>query len=277
MFGTKKLVSAKYAQRKRRVRAAKIFFFSASLIFVVASFSYVCRLPSQRIQAVEVSGNSFVAQQDIISLASSTLSGSYVWLFPKDAVLFYPRASLTSSILKAFPQISRLDVATVNWNTLSLTVTERKTVALWCAGEPDASGSCYLTDADGFIFAKAPQFSDNVFLRYYGGEVHSDDPVGEKYLQNTFPEMNEFLHMLISAGIPAVGLISREGDEYEILLKNSEGGTAKIFVDTPQPDEKLLINLSTVWKEKIAPMIRTGKSLEYIDLRYGNKVYFKVQ
>ena len=72
-------------------------------------------------------------------------------------------------------------------------------------------------------------------------------------------------------GVPVVALESLSGREYEarFTLKTEPVSYGMMLFVEKDSYDKTLENLTTIWKEK--------KRILSIDLRYGNKVYFKLQ
>jgi len=283
LFTKSSVLSPKYIKKKRRRFIARVLFVLVLVAIIVGTFSFVLRLSSLRIERIEVTGNTAVTQKEIIDIAKADMVGSYYSLFPKDGVLFYPRDRIQNDIHDNLARIDNVSVETKNWNTLVIAVAERKPYALWCTGKPMDDNDCYFMDSTGFVYAKSPSFSGNVFFRYYGGDVVGAG--GIIVLKNYIPaaefsQINALIQSIQKLDITLVALDSLDDGEYEAWLKNGSdaAGYGRILFNNKDPYEKTLENLTTIWNEKIKNSLKASvPAIDYIDLRYGNKVYFKVQ
>ncbi len=249
------MLSPKNAKKKRLKLIAKIFFVLLLLIIIIGSFSYSLKSPILRIQDIEVIGNISVSSKEIIDFVKSELVGNYFSLFPKDNSLLYPRNFIKNSILSSFIQLDIADVRLKKINKLEINVLERKPYALWCVGELMDTNECYFMDKSGLIISEAPKFSGDVFIRYYGKKYSEE---------NQFKEIDSFVLAIQKLDILVIAVSSKENGDFEIVSK-----TGKIFFNNKKSYDETLVNLMTILKEK--------RNINYIDLRYGNKIYFKTQ
>ncbi|MEK9184957.1 MAG: hypothetical protein AAB866_02205 [Patescibacteria group bacterium] len=249
------MLSPKNVKKKRLKLIAKVSFVLFLLIIIVGGFSYSLKSPILRIKNIEVIGNVSVSSKEIVDFVKSELTGNYFFLFPKNNSLLYPRSFIHNSILSSFIQLDNIDVRLKNLNTLEINVSERKPYVLWCAGELMDTNECYFMDKSGLIFAKAPSFSGNVFIQYYGKKYSEE---------NQFKEIDSFVQAIQKLDILVIAVSVKDNGDFEIVSK-----TGKIIFNNKKSYDDILTNLIAILKEK--------KNINYIDLRYGNKVYFKTQ
>jgi cell division septal protein FtsQ len=261
------ILSPKYVKKKRRILIGRVLASCILFIIIVGIASYVSMLPSMRIESVEVFGNGVIARDQITTIVHELTTGNYLFLFPKDSVFLYPRRQLEEAMGKAFPRSESVAVETKDWNTLSVTLVERKPHALWCENHT-SDAHCYFLDENGYVFGESPAFSGTVFFRYEG--LLSENPIEKSYLdREEFKRLDAFVESVRKSDIPVVSLAAHGQGEFEFEIKNQSNETGSILFNYQTPYEQILSNLLAVWKEK--------KNLSYIDLRYGNKVYFKVR
>jgi hypothetical protein len=158
-------------------------------------------------------------------------------------------------------------------------VEERNPAALLCAGS-NATGtdsgaiSCSFMDENGFIFQPAPSFSGGIFVKFIDQRQATSSSIenaaiGKETISE--PELQKLLSfekLLGSQAITVSKIILKKNGEYEIYLK--EGWYILLnSKNEPNPSfNNLLLVLDSNIKEK-------RPQLEYIDLRFGNKVFFK--
>jgi cell division septal protein FtsQ len=219
-----------------------------------------------------VQGNTTVPKEEILSVVSAELAGTYGFLVPRNNVLVYPHNAIEDALLRSFGRLRQVHIDRLNLNTITVSVTEREPFALWCGEEigTDASEeSCYFLDEHGIIFAPSPHFTGNVFFKYYGKA--EEKPVGTQYMtEDRFRALNFFLKSLEEVGYSPGILVYRDETNLEIRFEN---GT-KIFFDSSVNLGTLLNDMQSVLSaEALIP--ENGKNLEYVDFRFGNKVYYK--
>ena len=278
-----------YLKKKRNRKLLRWVGAFFGLIFIIGGASYISHRPSIRISDVLLSGQVLVAEAEIKSETLSYLHGSYLWLFPKNNAFIYPRNDLIKNLKNEFKRIDTVNVHLKNFHTLAIDVTERKPVALWCdtlpgqdippvgqgtahAGEPE---HCYFMDGNSTIFAEAPQFSGDAYFKYYG-TVFSEDPIGSYYISSStkFLGMIDFVETARKLAIQPLYIVAKNAGEFSLVLH----GGGQIYFDTKEPLSKIVSNLEALLRTP-ALKISLGQdlSIDYIDLRFGNKLFYKLK
>ena len=256
----------------RRRRAQLIIGILILVIFAVALFSlsWFLSQPFIVINEITISGNSLITSDDILAEVKDILTDSYFGLFAKNNIFLYPEKKLQKTLAAAFPAIKSVRGNLENWQTLSLLVEERAPFALWCQSVP--STDCFYLDKDGLIFSPAPVFSDNIFLKFTGSLASTSPIIGKNFLPvDEFHRITFFLDFLTPLDLTPTGL-EAGADEYQIQLKN--GG--RLIINSTDDLSIILKNLETIFRsDNLKKMLAHGGIIDYIDLRYGNKVFYK--
>jgi cell division septal protein FtsQ len=264
--------------RKKRKRKLIEWGIVLALIFVIIGIaSFISHRPALRIGSVELSGGMLLTSNEIQYESLKFMNGSYFWLFPKNSSLLYPKNALALDLENKFKRIDTIKVRLKNMTTLSVEITERKPFAIWCKTKVPDSGeeSCYFMDQNSTIFATAPQFSGDAYFKYYG-LLGSANPIGQEYMASTtqFSSISEFVSGIKSLSLLPSYIVAKGGDEFSLVLLNG----SMIYFDTKEPLAKVVNNLSSLLNtEDFAHMNRSDLSVEYIDMRYGNKLFYKLK
>ena len=273
-----------YLRKRRNKKILKYVLIILILFFVVGFLSYISHRSQIRISKVEFSGQVLVNQSDVKEKTFDFLNGSYLWLFPKNNVFLYPNKDLKKYLTNQFKRIETINIHLKDFRTLSIEITERKLFALWCDNATRQSqtsivedGSiteqCYFMDNTGTIFAEAPNFSGDAYFKYYG-LVSSDNPIGKEYLASSteFTDIAKFVDTVRDLSLKPLYIIGKDNGQFVITLFS----LGEIYFDTKEPMSKVGENLKALMRTPAFANLN-NISIDYIDLRFGNKLYYKLK
>lgn len=223
------------------------------------------RLPAFTITQVIVTGGETISHDTIKSDVEQLLEGEYLGFVPRQFVWTYPE----SDILEAVAATDRVKDPTVLRDGTQLTISfaEFESVALWCNSR--VSDQCVFLDANGYGFASAPQLRGGAFTRF----VRSGQPaqMREVFADATdFAQLRALVDLLESASwAVAVVEVDQVNDVFIYLAGGAELKTSLML--TPQETfDNLQATLSAPEYQHF-----TDGNFEYIDLRFGNKIFVK--
>ena len=251
----------------------KVLFFVIGFSLIITGLAYLSRLEKLNITGIEVVGNKIVDGETIGATAESELSGSYLWLFPKTNFLFYPKNKIINNLYDKFKTLKDISLSVKNQKILQIAVFERIALYTWCGiMPPEKSNSdqkCYFLDEAGFIFDEAPYFSGEVYFKFYG-----------KVFQNytdIFSQLILLKENLENMGLKPIALYVAEDGNAKIFLSRGNDSHPEILFKSSDDVEKIAENLETALTTDPlqAELKKKFSSLVYIDLRFGNKVYYK--
>lgn len=258
----------KYSTEKKTGRGIKIFL-SIFLFFVfsVGAVSLL-RMNFMQIKNFEFLGENAVLEEDLALVASSIISGNKLIFIPNSNKLFLDEENLSKGLKEKFGRLSSVEVdSNIFGSTAKIKVTEREPGYIWCS----ASDSCFFMDKEGLIFEKV----DPGWLEAYGDMVVfeggvSGDPIGKFFAsKNVMDEYTGFVNSLNSAGV-SVSLIKIESGNKAIADSN----VGLVIFNPEEPDFKYSArNVILLIKDERAK--NPGAIFEYIDARFGNKMFYK--
>lgn len=258
-------------QKKQKIfwlRFGLIVFNFVLWIFVLSFFTHFKPL---QIAEINFFGNEVVGGYYLTQTVNRELSGSYLGIFSKRNILIFPRREVGRAILKEFPRIAGVSIDRAGSAAIAIAVTERQPKFLWCAALLKVVDSeCYLMDDGGLAFAVAPNFSGSTYLRYWNGEVGN---LINKSFKSAFDfrELSFFIESLRGVGIIIDKVNSLSDGDVELYPQT--GG--KIIINNRQTLGKTFDNLVSVWTDNDLNFKKASANLDYIDLRFGNKVFYK--
>jgi hypothetical protein len=278
--------------RRRRARNRFLTTLIILIVLITAGGFGSLWFPEVRIQHVQAGGPDSDGMQ---SIASSVIQGAYHYIVPRSSIFFFPENDIRAQILAQYPDISAVSISRVSFNTIAVVSIPREAALTWCGptytpGQPilpqpvttDASSTastaptpsaptCYSADAEGIIFAPLSDevASSSNALRIYdplASGADSTTPLGATIGEaNTIPNALQFVKAIRSLGVPIVALVIR-GDEADLY---AQSGTRITYVLGQE-------EVSAQLAEAAFPSLNLNDgSLEYVDLRFAGKVYFK--
>ena len=300
VLNSSRLLELKKQRRKVVIDKILILFFGIVVILIL--LAYLSRINTLNISKVEVSGNQVVDTEAIQAVATEQMSGKYLWIFPKTNVFLYPKNAIINQLQGKFKRLEDINLSIKNNKTLEISLAERKALYTWCgitppsetdvgtpSGSPTSATDCYFIDENGYIFDKAPYFSGDVYFKFYGAPDvgqrkfsscgASLDPSGCYFSKNYIKQLVSFRDILVGFDLKPVAMyVTNDGDVQVFLSKGNSSAIGpqiilKINDDYQNVAENLEAALTTdplktEFKNKYS-------SLLYIDLRCGNKVYYK--
>lgn len=275
------LNSAKLQQQKTAVMKRRAIVVSVVVVVFVVGLALLSRLSALAITEVTVAGNKVLESALLYDVAAAKLEGNYLHLFSRRNFLIYPKRTIKQTILGTSARIESVDVARKDKHALTIVITERDPAHVWC-GEAypvdTLAPKCYFLDASGFAFADAPYFSGDAYFKFYGplGGGIGTQFIDSQRVQSLVGAAEAFR----SIGFVPVALAADARGEYLLYIKVPETdplGYPVIKFRETNDTAAILANLDAALAvEPLATKVKEDlATLEYIDLRYDNKVYYK--
>ena len=270
-------------KRKRRVFWRKVFLITFGFLVIIGIFSYVSRNAKVNIYTVEISGNEIIDTKLIKEIVDEKLIGYYLKLFPKTNFLLYPKGAIKDELGNRFKRLKNISFELKDINTLKISVAERTALYTWCGENlPELNmdeQTCYFLDESGFIFDEAPYFSGEVYLRFYGLDgINLENPAGFYFSRKIFNNLITFKKNIEEMGLkPRAFYVSGDGEVKMLLSIAGARKNPEIIFKADTDFNKVAENLQAALDTE--PLLSKFKIqysfLQYIDLRFGNKVYYK--
>ena len=222
------------------------------------------RLPALTIIEVEARGGETIDLVAVESVTQEFLEGDYLGMIPYRFAWLYPKEQLREKISE-IERVFNVAFKVHDRNILLITFDEYIPYALWCQSLEEQK--CVFLDAEAYGFAQAPQLSGGNFLRFV---TSGREPTpGEALVEaGGFSNLETLIKLFEQQG----WLISHvEIDQVgDVFLAVVGGGEFKVQAsdDPVKVVQNLLVVLESDQFQHIAP-----GNFQYIDLRFGNKVF----
>lgn len=259
--------SPKQLRKTRQKTIRRVVFFSVLVLGIAGAIIYGLLRPELRISSIEIDGKEGLPKEDITAFIKTGMQGTYLGFIPKAHILFYPENALKAGVLSAFPALSRVDFSRGSLSAIQVSAISRNPYILWCEME-----ECFLMDETGFVFAEAGVNAEALYYKIVRETEATSTPLGaERVEAGRLSGLFSLLTQLETLGLDIVELRLLQNGEHTVVAR----GGARLLFGTA-PFDLALTRLQTLLAEKrLVPRKGLGLNVDYIDLRYGNKIYFK--
>ncbi len=261
--------------RRRRTR----FIWALVVVVLLAAVGYGVRVLSYQqqfsIQSISIEGAERMPPEIVREYVTELLDDGRFHFLSRRNVLRYPKSGIAHSIAANFPRVRSATLALRRPLSTELVVhiEERAPFSKWCGAVTEVASTCYWMDADGFIYAEAGEGErgENSYVFSSGIEQQGVSPIGSIFAPTHVPGLMAMLRYLEQEDFRPT-TVSVENDQ-DFFVYLSEGFFVKASYG--QDAAQLVRNLDLI----LASDALRGKDthLEYIDLRFGNRVYYKLK
>lgn len=280
----------KIRRQKKLKRIIKISIFALVIIFLI----YITNAKFLRVQKIVVNEVQYSDRNEIELSVKESLDGRYFGLFSRANVLLLPRNKIYREIKSKFPSIKNVNLDLNGLTEINVEMNEYKAGSLWCdipvtpskvlthedvTQDSDipqvvsdvSRANCYFMNEDGVIFAKTKYDPNSDVLKTFGKIV--SDPIRQTYTdKKTFENLVEFTKLLRRINLSSDEIWTTNGSVYAFVTKEN----VKIYVESDSDPSKNFENLETVIKRDAINQAQMS-NIDYIDLRFGNRVFYKLK
>jgi len=258
-------LSARKRRRFVRIAAGLIVF----LLFISSGLVGLTYWSELQIKDVAVSGAQTLSSGTVETFARDRLAGEYWYVFSKSNIFLYPKQQIAADLIQAYPVLASADVHAVDFHTIAVNLVEREPRALWCMQDE----RCLFMDENGVAYGEAPTFSEPVYLSYYG--TTTGEALPKQYLT---PEQFQSLSALVDAlaqKISDSAIVAVDVDtNKDVSVRFANSFTLRFALSDAGGDIFERFSLALTSEPMKAHKL---SDFEYLDLRFGDKLYYKLK
>jgi|SRR3989344_1135434 len=257
-------------RRKKRGISRRAVFAALGFIAIPGVLSgavYLLRYPTWQIMEISLSGFERVAPVDIEVKIQDDLRGSLLLFLPRSSYFLFDSAASAEKILKDFPRLESVQISKEFPSKISVVAKEREFWAIYCAGE---SGRCGYSDRTGFVYEEAPVSTGSLILTVFRdtGGVQIPSQTLPRALVEKFILFSELLKSETKEEVESFILSGGLDDEFRARVRSG------FFLYVKRDDDFAgVVKTLKIFLEK--EIGEKKRSLEYVDLRFGNKIFYK--
>jgi hypothetical protein len=197
-------------------------------------------------------------------VAQESRMGNYYLFIPKSNMLFFDENKLSSEILDKFKRVENLEISTNVDGSLSINLKERVGQYLWCSIE----SKCFLMSDDGLVFVEAGGEEMQGKLAFRGGIT--GNPLMQHFADGD--KMKNYLgavKVLNDASL-TINFINQE-------LKDKASFSTNIGDIILNPEENMSLSAKNAVLLIEETRVKNPSAVfNYIDARFGNKMFYKL-
>lgn len=302
----KRFLNSSKIRRKRKQK--RIIFTILIVILLVCSvigFVKIVNLQTFTLKEVKIVGLKKADAIQIEKIARDEIDSEkhfFGLISPKSSFVISDK-KIEDLLLSNIPRLKSVSVSSHMGGELEIVIEERNPLALWCDAslntevavqsvstttrnvlvsstatstvsiststpvttETKTKESCFDIDANGLIFGTSTEQKEYVFKG-----IVTDGPIGKYYLnQDSLEKMVSFLKFLREKKMLVSNINCSTSNDCDVILQNN----AKILLHVSD-DLELAMDRFEVALEM--PALQKNQ-FEYVDLRYGNKIFYKAK
>lgn len=237
---------------------------------IAGGLVYLARLPYLRVGPIEIRGAMTLPPQRIEAEIRQELAGPVFRFLPRDNFFLVSAESIERRLRGRFPQIETVNVGKRFPNRLIVAVGERQLWGVYCE-RPDETKpprTCFYLDTHGVAYSEVAAVEGWLLPVIYAPVLDGDGGTAVAPATLEFYSRAREALAVIDAHLLAATVSTSTPDDIRLSL--AEGW--ELWVSTNRPVGEWLTVLRTVLEKEISD--RRGE-LEYVDLRFGNKVFYK--
>jgi cell division septal protein FtsQ len=257
-------ISQNIKKKNEILKKIKIFL---NILILGAIIILICYLiiysPVFSIEKINITNNERANNDEVLNFVKSNIFSNSIFkrILSLQNILIWPDYLKNNSNL--WPEIKEVSIKKDYFHkNIEIKVLERKLYGMWCKEK-----ECLWFDDLGYLFNKTPLSEGALILKVfdYSGRKLG---IGNFVLpQNLMSNLTQVFETLQKAQINFYSAELKNLENEEIAIKTQNGPIIYFSLHFPPPDISLI-------KKKIEEK-RDFNSLEYLDLRIENKVFYK--
>lgn len=272
-------------KRKQKNTLKKIFFTGLFFCLLIGLTYFLVWSPFLWIEKIEIRSSKvplYYTSGEIREIVKNNLKGKLWQIIPQKSIALISSSKIKNDILNKFPEINQAIIQRKLPNILIVKIWERESIGVWCKiqkieSEEELATStqefierkidqCFYIDQQGIIYRRAPLIKGNLVLNIYSDKKQTADI----RTQVTSSEIINFI-LSIRNGLETI-------IDFEIIsledLRATTLNNYQIYFNPAYSVELQLEALEIVLEKEIK---QDYISLEYIDLRIQDRVYYKLR
>lgn len=254
-----------------------LVFFVCVLLFVTSIA--VLRMPNIQIKQISVTGTTLLDPMVLSDASMRFLSQKTLFAIPRGNSLLFNKHSLDRYIKNTYPVIAHIESSFIEPYHLQLTVQEYSQKYLWCTDT--TMTDCYRVDNTGMIYDRSPDYTRGVYPVFIT-RLTTEKPIINNVIFTTIYEqelIEKMMDELSKSGFTVTMIDTSSVYDYQFFVSTLQNKilTNTTFIKVSKKPQTMSLHetLNLLLRDKIFQKDVSEKTLEYIDLRFPEKIFYK--
>lgn len=273
--------SSQLAKKKKRRKIFRAILLVTFILSVFGGIVFWFNHPVLNISSFEISAVEFANKDDIHKEVNQILNDKKFFLFSNKNIFFLPKTKIREALINSNHSIQGVSMRILKFDLLEINITEYSYSGKWCGNSKEEEiDPCYLLNKEGQIFAKEKALDKKNTLTFFSPLIEFEKQeelesniLGKQYLPvETFKNIVTFAEYLPEFDIHVKEIVTKDNETFSVITTED----LLLMIDYQDQAQEILNNLKTVIETEEINEAQLS-NLEYIDLRFGNKVYYKIK
>lgn len=260
-------ISDSLKRKKQKIKKIKLYSIFGIGILLVVGLLYLLQLSAVQISEVNITGNMFVEKNEIEQKTQELLNKKIIGIIPLTNIFVFPKHELVESIIQN-PAIASVKIRKDYFKTLSIEITEHEKKIIYCIDLEKTN--CFYVNHDGFVYAQVSDLiiPEREIILFNEKEVKN---ITDIILDiETYTQVLLFIKNLARQEIKIKEIYLKADSTIEFVSRENTRLITSVFDEF----EKDFANLIALFDQNILTK-DSLQEVDYIDLRFGNKVFYK--
>ena len=259
--------SSRIARRSKMKKIFNLFLKIGLPTAVFVGFILLSRAEFLQVKNFEVMGTETIPQKDIKNVASDFISGNNFFVVPRSNIFLLNKEKLVAALLSRFGRLERVAVNKLFFSeSIELSIIERRADFLWCSPQEQ----CFFMTKDGFIFEKSNSAEASLDKISFRGNLEGDPLMRDFVTPEKMQNYLKLIEVFKNAGFEISSINIESADK--AVAKSSMGD---IIFDPGETNLSLTAQNAVLLINDIKNKNPSAR-FNYIDTRFGNKVFYKL-
>ncbi len=254
-----------------------LVFFVCVLLFVTSIA--VLRMPALQIRQLSVTGTVLIDPAALTDTGMRFLSEKKSFAIPRGNSVLFNKHSLEQYLKNNYPMIASIESSFIEPYHIQITVREYLQKYLWCTDT--TLTDCYRVDDTGLIYDHAPDYSRGVYPIFITALPTNTKIINTIIFTNQYEQITieQIMKELSDSGFMVTMVDTSAVYDYQLFVNALNGNplTNHTYIKVSKKPQTISIHetLDLLLRDKIFQRDVTTKTLEYIDLRFPEKIFYK--
>ncbi len=255
---------------KKSILKNKWFWYIALIVILFFAISYFLLFAKFfSINNINISGNKDISTEDIFKISNNKVNKKLFslgsWQVISRSFFLTNPNYIKEEIVNQFPKVNEILVQKKMFQTLEIEIKEREAKAIFCNNQ--LNKDCYFVDKSGIAFDFLETLPTGFFIIRDDKEAVAGKEIVNQNIIDGILKAKQILKDNYNIDIEDVLITT----PLRLNIKTSENW--QVYLTTDSDLDTQITKLDLLLKEEITESVR--KKLQYIDLRFKDRAYYK--